>query len=139
MILSRGALNTACRATVSSTTPRPAPRWPPVTDTAEMVSARSSSASWRNSRSFNAFISEGSFTRSRIGVASVGGFGVGAEGGGIGRGDDCARLGGPADQGAGLARLKRGDLGQGQRCGGGFGGDIKRLTQHHALGPRGFG
>ena len=34
-----------CSATVSSTTPSPAPRWPPVTETASMVSARSSSAS----------------------------------------------------------------------------------------------
>jgi hypothetical protein len=39
--------------------PQPAPRWPPVTDTAEIVSARSSSASWCSSRSDRAFISEG--------------------------------------------------------------------------------
>ena len=44
-----GVLKTAWIATVSSTTPRPAPRCPPVTDTAEIVSARSSSASWRSS------------------------------------------------------------------------------------------
>src|SRR6185295_1490533 len=31
-------------AVVSSTTPRPAPKWPPVTETASMVSWRSSSA-----------------------------------------------------------------------------------------------
>ena len=39
MSLSRGVSKTACSATVSSTTPSPAPRWPPVSDTAEIVSA----------------------------------------------------------------------------------------------------
>ena len=53
-------------AVVSSTTPSPEPRWPPVTPTAEITSARSSSASWRNSASESAFISDGKCTRSRM-------------------------------------------------------------------------
>ena len=67
--LSRGVSNTAWIATVSSTTPRPAPRCPPVTDTAEIVSARNSSAT-RLSSSHPTFPrrSAGSFTRSSVGV-----------------------------------------------------------------------
>ena len=44
-----GASKMAWSATVSSTTPRPAPRWPPVTETASITSARSSSATCRSS------------------------------------------------------------------------------------------
>ena len=41
---SSGVSNTWCSATVSSTTPSPEPRWPPVTDTASIISARTASA-----------------------------------------------------------------------------------------------
>jgi hypothetical protein len=40
--LSRGVSKTAWIATVISTTPRPAPKWPPVWLTDQMVSDRSS-------------------------------------------------------------------------------------------------
>lgn len=44
-ILSSGVLKTWCRATVSSTTPRLDPKWPPVLETVKMVSDRTSSES----------------------------------------------------------------------------------------------
>src|SRR3546814_2996111 len=55
-------------ATVISTTPRPAPRCPPVTETAEIVSSRNSSASWRNWSLARARSRSGVWTVSRSGV-----------------------------------------------------------------------
>jgi len=48
--------------------PQPAPRWPPVTATASIVSWRSSSASWRNWPLSSRRRSAGVLTRSRRGV-----------------------------------------------------------------------
>uniref|UniRef100_A0A2P2IIZ0 Uncharacterized protein n=1 Tax=Rhizophora mucronata TaxID=61149 RepID=A0A2P2IIZ0_RHIMU len=45
MILSSGVLNTWCRVTASSTTPKLALRCPPVFDTLYIISALSSAAS----------------------------------------------------------------------------------------------
>src|SRR5208282_2338306 len=55
-------------ATVSSITPSPTPRWPPVTETASIVSRRSSSASCLSSSMERSRMSRGSFTRSKSGV-----------------------------------------------------------------------
>src|SRR5215831_20500119 len=55
-------------ATVSSITPSPAPRWPPVTATASTVSWRSSSASWRSWLLSSRRTSAGVLMRSRRGV-----------------------------------------------------------------------
>src|SRR5581483_7062882 len=55
-------------ATVSSTTPSPAPKCPPVIDTASISSARSSSASWRKSDSGSFRRSAGVGQRSSSGV-----------------------------------------------------------------------
>ena len=54
---------------VSSTTPSPEPRWPPVVPTAEIVSCRSSSASWRSCSGFNFRSSSGVLTVSSSGVS----------------------------------------------------------------------
>src|SRR5689334_4034482 len=56
-------------ATVSSITPRPAPRCPPVADTAEMVSWRSSSASCGSWSLLKPRISDGNLTVSSSGVS----------------------------------------------------------------------
>jgi len=66
---SDGVLNTRCSATVNSITPSPAPRWPPVTETALIVSARNSPASCTSSASLNRRKSAGEAIESRIGVA----------------------------------------------------------------------
>lgn len=66
MSLSRGVSKTAWMAVVSSTTPKPAPRWPPVLETALMTAPRTSSARVWSSSSLRDFISAGMFTRSRM-------------------------------------------------------------------------
>ena len=66
---SLGVSKTAWSATVSSTTPRPAPKCPPVTATALIVSVRSSSATWRSWLSGNFRRSSGVAKASRRGVA----------------------------------------------------------------------
>lgn len=67
MSLSSGVLNTAWMAVVSSTTPRPAPRWPPVFETALIVAWRTSSESCWICSSVRDFISAGVLMPSRRG------------------------------------------------------------------------
>src|SRR6476646_7300269 len=55
-------------AVVNSTTPRPAPKCPPVTDTASMVSWRNSSATWRTCSTLSLRKSSGVRIVSRSGV-----------------------------------------------------------------------
>ena len=55
-------------ATVSSTTPSPAPKWPPVTETASTVAWRNSSASCFSCSGVKARVSAGKDTVSNKGV-----------------------------------------------------------------------
>jgi len=68
-----GVSKTACSATVNSITPSPAPRWPPVTETASITSARSSSARARRFSRGMARRSAGVDTVSSRGVSGLSG------------------------------------------------------------------
>ena len=57
--LSFGVSKTWWSATVNSTTPKPAPRWPPVFETASIISLLTSSDRTFNSSLLSFFISEG--------------------------------------------------------------------------------
>src|SRR6185437_7094658 len=66
--LSSGVSKIYCSATVSSITPSPAPRWPPVLATASMVSTRNSSASCLSCSADRFLRSRGRWMRSSRGV-----------------------------------------------------------------------
>src|SRR5690606_4459249 len=67
------------------------------------------------------------------------GAGIGGERRRVGPGEDRAGCRGIGDERAGLARLERRDLVERQRPGRGFGGDVERLAEYHALGAGGAG
>jgi hypothetical protein len=63
-LVARG-LDALCSAMVSSTTPNPAPMWPPVTEQVSMRKSRTSCASWVSSAEESVRRSAGLVMRSR--------------------------------------------------------------------------